>query len=387
MLDSVTSRTAQQAGAAHRPARRRWPWFMAALALAAAGLVAWRLLPTRPTAGAPPPVVAAPPPALTVSVVPATRRSLSRSISGDGSVVAWQELVLGAEAGGLRVETVAVEEGDAVRQGQVLVRLEDAVPAAQLAGAEAGLVEADAALGIARADLSRAVELTRSQNTPRQVLDQRQAAARQAEARLAAARAARDEARARLEQTAIRAPHDGVVTRRTVLPGAVTAVGQEMLRLLRDGRVELDARVPELELSAVSPGQAVTVRHGMREIAATVRAIAPGVTPETRLGTVHVALPADSGLRPGMFARAAIHAEARPRVLVPQEAVIFRDGAAAVFVLEGEQVRLRRLTTGERQEGMVEVLDGLAEGERVVRGGAGFLADGDHVRVAAPLGE
>lgn len=385
MLDHPAPPFASSTTVSSATRRRGWVWPLVVLAvLAAGGTVAWRLSTTRSAA---PPVAATstePPPALAVAVVPVVSRPLARTVSGDGSVVAWQELVLGAEAGGLRVAEVAVEEGDHVRQGQLLVRMDDAVPAAQLAQAEAGLAEGEAALGIARADLTRAVELSRTQNTPRQVLEQRQSAARQAEARLASARAMRDEARARLNQTRIEAPFDGIVLRRTVLPGAVTGVGQEMVRLLRDGRLELDARVPELDLAGVAPGQPVTVRHGAREIAATVRALAPNVTPDTRLGTVHVALPADSGLRPGMFARAEIRAEAAPGIVVPQEAVVFRDGAAGAFVLEGQQVRLRRLATGARRDGMVEVLDGLSAGERVVRTGAGFLADGDHVRVIPP---
>ncbi|MBO1075923.1 efflux RND transporter periplasmic adaptor subunit [Roseomonas marmotae] len=367
------------------PARRAWIWAVAALAVLAAGLAAWQFMLPRAPAQTAAPAKAEPPPALSVAVVPVTSRSLARAVSGDGSVVAWQELLLGAEVGGLRVAEVAVEEGDHVTAGQVLVRLEDAVPAAQLAQAEAGLAEAEAALTIARADLNRAVELSRTQNTPRQVLEQRQSATRQAEARIASARAARDEAQARLGQAQLRAPFDGIVLKRGVLPGAVTAVGQEMVRLLRDGRLELDARVPELDLATIAPGQAARVIHGVREITGEVRAIAPGVTPETRLGIVHIALPPDSGLRPGMFARAEIHAEASSAIVIPQEAVVFRDGAAAAFVLEGEHVRLRRLTAGARQEGVVEVLDGLKEGERVVHRGAGFLADGDRVRLATAL--
>ncbi|EHM01944.1 efflux transporter, RND family, MFP subunit [Acetobacteraceae bacterium AT-5844] len=310
---------------------------------------------------------------------------MTRTVAGDGSVVAWQELVLAAEIGGLRVAEVTVEEGDHVRAGQVLVRLEDAVPAAQLAQAEAGVAEAEAALGIARTDLARAAELLRTQNTPRQVLDQRQAAMQQAEARLASARAMRDEARVKLEQTRLRAPYDGIVLKRGILPGAVSGVGQEMIRLLRDGRLELDARLPELDLAQIRPGQAVRVLHGTREITATVRAIAPVVTAESRLGTVHIALPADAGLRPGMFARAEIRTEALPRIVVPQEAVVFRDGAPAILVLQGNSVTQRALVTGARQDGVVEVLDGVAEGEQVVVSGAGFLTEGDRVRVGPGL--
>jgi multidrug efflux pump subunit AcrA (membrane-fusion protein) len=85
-----------------------------------------------------------------------------------------------------------------------------------------------------------------------------------------------------------------------------------------------------------------------------------------------------------MFAQAEILPEARSALTVPQEAVVFRDGRPAVFVLpEGaERVALRAIRTGERRDGMVEVTEGLAAGDRVVAGGAGFLSDGDRVQVA-----
>jgi RND family efflux transporter MFP subunit len=376
------------------PQRRRGPVLAAlGLGLLAAGaagawLAAPRLLPPRPADGAPAAASAAeaaPPAALTVVVAPVRRQGLARPVVGDGSVVAWQELVVGTETGGLRVVEVAFEAGDAVRQGQVLVRLDPAVPAAQAAQAEAAVAEAEAVLRLAEADLRRSTELARSDSVARQTLEQRQSATRQAEARLLVARARRDEAAARLAQTRILAPSDGVVSRRSVLLGAVVQPGQEMLRLVRDGRLELDARVPELDLGGVRPGQAVRVVHGEREIAARVRAIAPVVAGDTRLGVVHVALPPDSGLRPGMFARAEIAPASAPEALtVPQEAVVFREGRPVVFLLpEGaDHVAQRAVSTGARRDGVVEVTAGLAEGDRVVATGAGFLSDGDRVRVA-----
>ncbi|MFZ6763776.1 efflux RND transporter periplasmic adaptor subunit [Pseudoroseomonas sp. WGS1072] len=386
MLETSPAATARRAGPP-APARWRRRWLPGLLLLLAAAAAGWYLL--RPAAGPPPvpplaspPLTAAPPPVLTVATAPVVLRPMERLVVGDGSVVPWQELVLGAEAGGLRVEAVLVEEGDAVRAGQVLARMDDRLPAAQLGQAEAGVAEAEAALDIARTDLRRAEELARSQNTPRQVLDQRRAAARQAEARLAAARASREELAARLAQARLLAPADGIVLRRAVLPGTVLTAGQEMFRLLREGRLELDARVPELDLSQVRPGQAVRIRHGERLVEGRVRAVAPGVAPESRLGTVHVALGPDAGLRPGMFARAEIGAGARDWPAVPHEAVVFRDGGPVAFVLEGEQVRLRRLATGPRDGGWIAVESGLAAGERVVVRGAGFLADGDRVRSA-----
>ncbi|HWL83350.1 MAG TPA: efflux RND transporter periplasmic adaptor subunit [Roseomonas sp.] len=366
--------------------RRRWPLLLGLLLTAGLGGLAVPRLLHRAEAPAGVATPQEPPPALTVTLAAVQARDLARPVIGDGSVVPWQELVIGAEAGGLRVQAVPVEEGDSVREGQLLVALDEALPAALVAQTEAAVAEAEAALGIAQADLRRASQLSRSENVAQQVLEQRQAAARQAEARLSATRAQLQEAQARLAQTRILAPAGGTVLRRAVLPGAVVQPGQELVRLLRDGRLELDARVPELDLAAVRPGQAVRVRHGEREIMGTVRALAPVVAGETRLGVVHVTLPPGSGLRPGMFARAEILPRAAPGLTVPQEAVVFREGKPVVFVLpEGaERVEPRTITTGLRQDGNVEVTGGLAAGERVVATGAGFLSAGDRVRLAAP---
>jgi HlyD family secretion protein len=366
-------------------AKRRWRgWLLLGLVLAllaGGGIWAWQ-----GRAPAPPPAPAAaraPTPVLTVAVVPAVTLPVATTVTADGSVVAWQELVIGAEVGGLRLLEAPVEEGQSVRAGDLLARLDDAVLAPQAAQAEAAILEAVAARDLAAADLARSESLVRTQSASVQVAEQRRSAALQAEARLASARARRDEAVARLAQTRILAPSDGLVARVTARIGAVTGAGQEMVRLIRDGRLELDARVPELDLAAIRPGQPVTVRHGERTIVAEVRGIAPLVTPETRLGVVHVALPAESGLRPGMFAAADIAGPTRGVVMVPAAAVVFRDGAPHAFVLPegGDRVRIRRLTAGERQDGMVEIREGMQPGERVVVTGAGFLADGDLVRI------
>ena len=97
--------------------------------------------------------------------------------------------------------------------------------------------------------------------------------------------------------------------------------GSGSFRIIRDSRLEVAARVPELELAQVQPGQRAVVRHGDRVIQAEVRLVAPVVAADTRLGTVHVALPADSGLRPGMFARAEITGASREVVMVPASAL------------------------------------------------------------------
>jgi RND family efflux transporter MFP subunit len=326
------------------------------------------------------------PPVIAVTVAPVEVRPLPRSVIGDGSVVAWQELVIGAEVAGLRVAEVAVDEGDQVRRGQVLMRFDATLLKAQLAQAEAGIKEAEVALQFLQSDVTRAVELSHGAFIATQTLEQRQSAARQAEARLVLARARHEEATARLAQAWLVAPADGIVIRRSGQPGTISAVGQEMFRLVRDGRLELDAKVPELELAAVQAGQTVHVRHGNEVVEAVVRAIAPTVATDTRLGVVHIALPSASDLRPGMFARVEILVEAAPVLTVPQGAVTFRGDAPAVFVVnENDRVSLQSLNAGMRRDGVVEVLAGLQSGQSVVTTGAGFLSDGDRVRVVRPI--
>ncbi len=379
----ITTEEAERASIAEpAPPRRRWPFVLGAALMLAGGGYFWQQRANTPPVT--PPVAAAPAPALTVTVAPATSRSIAAMVAGDGSVVAWQELLISTEIGGLRIIRAPIEEGDTVRAGQLLAALDDSVLAAQLAQADAAINESVAFIEFARTEQARAEELVRSNTGSRQVVEQRQSATRQAEARLLSARARRDEVAARLAQTQILAPTDGIVSRVAVRIGAVTAVGQEMFRIIRDGRLELEARVPELELAALRAGQPVVVSHGGREIAAELRIVAPVVAAETRLGIARVALPAGSGLRPGMFARAEITGAPREVIMVPASAVVFREGAPQAFVLpEGEsRVAMRRLVAGARQEGMVEIRDGLRAGDRVVTAGAGFLADGDMVRIS-----
>jgi multidrug efflux pump subunit AcrA (membrane-fusion protein) len=235
MPDHNLSRIEPESGAVQPPAparRRRRGLVAGVLVLAALGVgVMLRediaaLLPRQATSPAVT-AVAEPPPALTVAVAEAAPRPLARTVVGDGSVVAWQELVIGAEAGGLRVAEVAVEEGDAVRQGQLLVRLDDGLLRAALNGADAAVAEADAALRVARQELARAIELVRTGSATRQTVEQRESAAAQAEARLASAAARREEAAARLAQARILAPSDGTVSKRAALLGSVTSPGRK----------------------------------------------------------------------------------------------------------------------------------------------------------------
>ena len=323
-------------------------------------------------------------PVLTVAVVEAGLRRGPTAVVGHGDVVPWQEISVSPEASGLRVSEVRVEEGQRVAAGEVLAVLDDTLLRTQVTQAMASLSEAEANSDLARADLRRAQELASRDVGSRQALDQRVASARAAEARVASARGRLDELDVRLAQTRVLAPDAGVVSRRSVLPGATAVAGQEAFRILRQGRLEVEARVTEMSLGTVAAGQRATVIAGDGSTGeGTVRLVAPTVDAATRLGRVLVSLPGDTRLRPGMSARVEIEAGSASGVVVPVRALTFRDGAARVAVVGPDgRIDLRTVTVGAIRGGEAEVTSGLGTGERVVSSGAGFLAGGDLVRIA-----
>jgi RND family efflux transporter MFP subunit len=323
-------------------------------------------------------------PALTVSVTTAAPVSLPRRVEVSGTVTAWQEVVVGAETGGLVAVQVLVDEGDWVRQGQLLVKMNDTLLRAALRQQDAQVQSARATLAEADANLARAQELKQKGYLAQAALDQRLAAQRTAAANLSAAEAARSQTAAQLDQTNIRAPVAGRITARSVVKGQIIQPGTELFRLTRDGRLELAGEVAESDLDRVRAGMPATITGDEGgESAGTVRLVTPRVDAQTRVGLARVSLASASQFRPGMFARASIDVGDQPALVTPQSSVVYRNGKAGVFVLDAAgAARFRPVTTGARVGDRVEITSGLREGERVVVGGAGFLADGDKVRVA-----
>jgi RND family efflux transporter MFP subunit len=355
------------------------PAALVALAAALAGLTACSDASSQEKKSAP---LGDAKPALTVGVAGLKARYMTQIVVGTGSVAAWQQLTVAAEIAGLRIVEIAADEGDTVKQGQVLARLDDSILQAQASQYDAAVLEAEANLTNARAEFRRAEELQTGRNIAESAYQQRQTTARTAEARLNMIRAQAVEVRAKIAQTVIRAPTDGVVSKRNALLGSVASVGMELFRMIREGRVELQAQVPELDIGKVKAGQSARVVHGDVAVTGTIRLVSPVVDNATRLGMAYVALPADSALKPGMFASAEIAVGTRKGLALPQEALVFRDGRPAAFAVGADnRVSLRLLETGTRQNGWVEVKSGLDPTERIVVAGAGFLNDGDLVRV------
>ncbi|GGZ68853.1 secretion protein HlyD [Lysobacter xinjiangensis] len=322
-------------------------------------------------------------PAMAVTVVPARVEEIPREIRVSGPVAAREEMQLGVEVTGLRVTGLYVDVGDFVRQGQVLLELDARTLDSELQQAEASHREAQAAASLAQANLRRAEPLLREKYISAGQVDELRAARDQANARVATARASLDAARLRRSYAQLRAPADGIVSKRNVQPGQIVAGGTELIGLIRDGRLEWRAELADAELSAVNVGDPVVIRSPSGgDVEGEVRAVPPGVDADTRTATVYADLPEPDGLRAGAYLPGRILVGAARALVVPATSVVQRDGNPYVFTVDGKNVARRlRVRTGTETAGKVEILGGLQAGAQVVEQGAGFLGDGDPVRV------
>jgi RND family efflux transporter MFP subunit len=326
--------------------------------------------------------------ALTVTVATIETRSMETMVMATGTVVAWEELPIAAEVTGLAITEVIVEEGDRVEKGQLLARLNDLQLQAQIEEQRASILEAEAVLEAAQAELRRGQDLAARNVISKQDAENRATAEKTAKARVAVAEARLAHLNAQLAQTGIHAPADGYVSKKSAVLGQVVQTGAELFRIVREGRLEVDAQVPEGDLFGLAPGGQARVFDPVGGVVeAEVRTVAPIVDPRTRLGIVSVALPSDSGLKPGMFARVEIATDQPMALAVPQKALVWRNDQNAVFTVRDGTASLRPVKTGLRRDGWIEITDGLALGDRVAIDGAGFLKDGDKVRVELAAAE
>ncbi len=396
--DTVTARRWEKPFVRRGRFSRRWYIGLGVLAVAGiAAVTATRIMPNKPVAAQLLPVQ-------TITVGTVVQAPLGRALVVNGSLAAWDELPVGTEAGGLAIVQVAVEEGDKVTKGQLLAKLDDSVLKAQYAQAMAAVAQADAGVrkaqamsGTANSDVRRAKELSKNGYISGQIAEQRETTLTAAEAdvnvarqNLVTAQAVADERAAQLAQTEIRAPTDGTVSKRMAKLGNVVAVGEQLFRMIRDNRVELQAEVPEMDLPQLKAGQSATVILNDNEpqrFEGKIRLVGATVDPQTRIGMVYVALPEDSALKPGMFVHGEIATGSATVLQVPEEAIVYKDSKPAVFVVDADNhAKLRMVETGTRVNGSVEIVSGVTAGERVALAGAGYLKDSDLVRIEAPLG-
>ena len=326
-------------------------------------------------------------PALSVSTVLPVLSNWPVTVTANGSVAAWQEAIVGAEVGGLRLEKVKVEVGDKVHKGDVMAILRQDSLQSDVALSKANLAEAQAMLAEARANADRARSLQPTDMISKQDALRATTAEQTAIARLDSLRARLAADELRLAQTKVVAPDDGVVSARQATVGAVVQAGQELFRLVRKNRLEWRAEVAANDLYRIKPDMTATLASaGGATLTGTVRIVSPTIDGATRNGLVYVDLPTknlkDSGFKPGMFASGQFDIGQAQGLTVPQTAVLLRDGFAYVFKATADShVAMTKVVVGRRLGDRVEVVKGLDDKTPVVASGVGFLSDGDAVRI------
>jgi membrane fusion protein (multidrug efflux system) len=305
-----------------------------------------------------------------VEVVTVRSETLRHATVRTGTLTARRSVrVFNQEEG--RIDSLPVFEGEAVRAGQVLVRMDRRL-------LEAEMEKAAAVREQAEADLARVRTLSKKKIATQERLDR-------AETALKVARAEESLYRTRFEYGEIEAPFDGVVTERLVEPGDVAPRHTHLLTVIDPNTLYTEVAVSELMLPRLRKGDGVDVRIdalGERVWSGRIGRIHPTVDPRTRQGIVEVELaPVPPGARAGQLCRATLRtAESRRKVLPFAALRHDRDGEYVFVVVDGK-AEVRRVRSGLRLGDQVEALDGLEDGDSVVSRGFLDLTAGKSVSV------
>jgi RND family efflux transporter MFP subunit len=320
--------------------------------------------------GTPPPQDPPRPEVHLVATVTVAAEALAQSAVRTGTVRARREVRIHNQEEGTITE-LPHYEGDRVRAGEVLVRIDGALLQAQLDRATATRRQAEL-------DIARLRELVKKRLASEDELARTETA-------LQIARAEEGLLRTRLGYTTIAAPFDGTVTARLAEPGDVVGRHAHLLTIVDPSSLVVEVGASELLLPRLGLGDAVQLRIdalGRQELDGRIVRIHPTVDPRSRQGLVEVALdPIPPGARPGQLARVTLTAPAHPRLMVPFEALRRDAEGEFVFVLD-EQARVRRgaVRSGLRLADRIEILEGLEVGQQVVVKGFLGLSEGKQVK-------
>ncbi|MCM3878356.1 MAG: efflux RND transporter periplasmic adaptor subunit [Thermoanaerobaculia bacterium] len=331
---------------------------------------------------------------MAVEAAPVSVETLRQTIAVVGTLEPKWQAEVKAEYSGVVAE-VLVPEWTRVKKGDVLLRFDAREAEAVAASARASLLQAEVAATRATRERERTEKLREAGLATQQQVDEARTSAEAAQANAGAARAQKDVAETRLAKTVLRAPLDGVVASRSVNPGDfVQNMGSDntMFRIVDNRLLDLAVAVPSSKLSDVRVGQPLTFATDAvpgRTFEGRVRFVNPAADSASRTVKIFVEVPNAGGtLRSGLFVKGEIVTGERANVLTaPRAAILSWDLAqkqAVLYALEGETARKRTVTTGATSRDQVEIVSGLAKGDRVVTRGGFNLRDGDAVEIVKP---
>ena len=321
-------------------------------------------------------------PSPSVSVVRAAKNDIAQTVVFTGTLVAREEVLVSPEVEGLRIVELLADEGEEVKEGQVLARLDRQTLEIQLAQNAASIAKIEASLVDARNSFDRTRTLQSQGNAAPAALDRSVASLRGLEADLALANAQRRDIELRLSRTELKAQRAGLISRRTAKIGQqATSAGEPLFRIIANGEIELEAEIIETRITQIKRDAKafVSVSEG-KTVNGKVRLVPSEVDKVSRLGKVRIALEKDPSLRIGAFGRGTIEIARSSGVTIPLGALVNSEKGSRVQVVVGDKVETRMVRIGIRSETMVEIVEGLSEGDLVVSRAGSFLRDGDMVR-------
>jgi RND family efflux transporter MFP subunit len=316
-------------------------------------------------------------------VVESHQQQVPLVVRSTGTVHARETAIVSAQVMG-RIQLVLVNAGDNVHAGQTLVVLDDAALRASADQAQAAVkaaqgqqIAAQTDANLAASTLERYRQLQSEKSVSPQEMDEVARRAEAAAARLDAMRAQTEAARAQasgaaamLSYTRLRAPFSGVVTARMADPGTMAAPGLPLLQIDQAGALQLQTTVDESAISAIHKGIKVQVSFEgstSTALSGTVAEINAAADPTSHSFLVKIDLPSSGQLRAGMYATAEFSNGLRQAILIPRSSVVSRGSLVCAYVLDSRGIaQLRSVTLGAAQGNLVEVLSGIATGEKLV---------------------
>lgn len=311
------------------------------------------------------------PPTIPVEAAKVESGPLSERVVAIGSLASNESIVVRPEMAG-RVVEIGFEEGQPVKKGDLLIRLDASLNQAEITETEARLKLAERNFERIEGLASNRIATERSRDEARSNLD--------------VSTAALELAKVKLEKTRLVAPFDGIAGLRQVSVGDYVTTGQDLFNLEDIDPIKVDFRVAEKFLPAIRTGQTIEISvdaYPGRNFEGKVYAIDPRIDAAGRSIVLRARVDNQEGiLRPGLFARVTLVLELKPEALtIPEQAIVPRGDSQFVFKVIDGKVQQTKVTIGTRRNGRVEIVEGLSNGDTVVTAGHQKLREGAGVKI------
>lgn len=319
--------------------------------------------------------------AATVQVAQVGRQDIIPKVEYSGSLEPVWSADVSAKVDG-RVNTLTVSEGDHVKEGAVIATLDTSELAAQVLQAQGNLIAAQSGLEQAELDYNRYAVLAEKGAIAAQMLDGARTKRDLSLGQVRAAEGSLALVQEKLNNANVLAPREGVVTKRYLQAGAYTRAGSAIVTVADVSSLLAKATVGEAQVADLAVGTPVEITINAlngQEFTGTVARVSPVAALPARTFTAEIIVPNESGmLKAGMFAKVELATRIHPNVItIPESALVMREDQKTVFVVSADnKIQQRLIKPGYIGDGLVEVLEGLTDGETIVVDGQNKVKDG-----------